>query len=228
MGFLRRRQSPSVGQFDPPPGLDVPEGMAAVPAEEVHAWAEKLVSEASEMAVSKKAPAAIDLCAKVALSAVCGDRADAFPGGTNLLGYNLFLLGYWCRTAEMRALAINEASAEVADQLRIAHDRGLGGEEWFGTLQGTSYGLAGWDEGAEDIIAALRSLLPQDMGAEFRVRYAATAIYGIRDAINDQHPGASTPLTAAEMAECWEAGYWMRAVSISLPDEAHIELSQHE
>jgi hypothetical protein len=225
MGFFRRRQQPAVDEFEPPPGIDVPEGMTAVPVEKITEWVDQLASEASEMAVSKKAPDFIDISAKVALPTVCGsDRADTFPGGTHLLGYNVFLLGYWCRAVEMRTLATNEASAEVAGQLRIAHDSRLWGEEWFGTLQGASYGLAGFDEGAEDLIAALRSVLPQDMGKDFRLHYALAAAIGIRDTIDAQHPGASTPLAPPEMRECWEAGYWMRALSVSTPDEAHIEL----
>jgi hypothetical protein len=227
MGFLRRRHHPAADEFDPPSDIDVPEGMAAVPEEKVIEWAGQLVSEANEMAVSKTLPDVIDLCAKVALEAVCGnDRARAFPGGTHLLGYNLFLHGYWCRAAEMRMLARNEASAEVADQLRIAHARGLGGEEWFGTLQGASYGLAGWDEGVEDLIAAVRSALPQDAGAAMHQYCSATALAALCEGIDAQHPGASPPLTRSEMRECWDVGYWMRAVSMSLPDEAHIEFRQ--
>jgi hypothetical protein len=108
----------------------------------------------------------------------------------------------------------------------MARQRGVGGEDWFATLQAASYGLVGWDEGAEDLIDALRSLVPQEMGAEFYLRYGTAAISGIHDAIEAQHPGASTPLEPGEMAECWQAGYWMRAVSLSLPDEAHAELAR--
>lgn len=201
--------------------------MTAVPEEKLIEWAGQLVSDANEMAVSKKLPDVVDPCAKVALEAVCGDeRVHAFPPGTSLLGYNLFLHGYWCRAAEMRKLATNEASTEVAEQLRIAHDRGLGGEEWFGTLQGASYGLAGWDEGVEDILAAVRSVLPQDMGAAMHGYCAAMALTALCEGIDAQHPGASTPLTPSEKRECWEVGYWMRAMWMSLPDEAQIELAQ--
>jgi hypothetical protein len=228
MGWWRRGQQPAAEEFEAPPGIDVPEGMAAVPEEQVIEWAEQLASEANEMAGSRKVPDFIDRCAKIVLPAVCGDdRGRTFSGGTNLLGWNLFVFGYWCRAVEMRTLARNEASAEVAGQLRIAHDSGLGGKEWFGTLQGASYGLAGFDEeGAGDLITALRSVLPRDAGGNFRLRLAAATIIGIRDAIDAQHPGASTPLTSPEMRMCWEVGYWMRAVSISLPDEPHIELRE--
>jgi hypothetical protein len=224
MGFFRRRQQPAVDEFKPPPGIDVPEGMTAVPVEKLTEWADQLANEASEVAVSKKAPDFVDLAAKVALPNVCGaDRADAFSGGTQLLGYNLFLLGYWCRTAEMGAVAANEVSADVTGYLQVAHDRGLWGDDWFATLAGASYALAGLAEGSEDLAAAFRSALPQDLGDDFRRHYAAVAIAGISDAIDAQRPGASEPLAPAEMRGCWEVGYWMRTVAVSLPDGAHIE-----
>jgi len=139
-----RQEQPAADEFEAPPGIDVPEGMAAVPEEQIIEWPEQLASEANEMAGSRKVPDFIDLCAKIVLPAVCGDdRARTFPAGTNLLGWNLFVFGYWCRAVEMRALATNDASAEVAGQLRTAHESGLGGAEWFGTLQGASYRKVG-------------------------------------------------------------------------------------
>jgi hypothetical protein len=227
MGFLRRSQKPDSAPPAPPPGVEVPEGMTAVPTEQIDEWAGQLAGEASEMAVSKPAPGFVDLSAKVALATVCGgERAESFPGGTNQLGYNIFLLGYWCRAAEMRALSTNEASAAVAARLQAVHDSGPDGRDWFGTLQAAAYGLAGYDAGDEELIAALRAALPQDMGDDFRLRYALTAVLGIRDAIDAQYPGASDVLAPPEMRECWEAGYWLRAVSLSAPDEAHRELAR--
>jgi hypothetical protein len=103
------------------------------------------------------------------------------------------------------------------------------GEEWFGTLQRASYGLAGYPIAApEELIAALRAALPQDMGADFRLRYAAIAVTATRDAIDERHAGASAPMTPAEMAECWHVGYWMRALYRSLPDEARSEFAPDE
>lgn len=226
MGFLRRPRQQPAAEVESPPGVEVPEGMTAVPTEQIDEWAGQLAAEASEMAVSRPAPGFVDLSAKVALGTVCGrERADSFDGGTHQLGYNTFLLGYWCRAAEMRALSTNEASAAIAARLQALHDSAPGGLEWFGTVQAAAYGLAGFDAGAEELIAALRAALPQDMGDDFRLRYALAAVLGIRDAIDAQHPGASDPLAPPEMRECWEAGYWMRAVSLSAPDEALHELA---
>ena len=225
VAFLRRRRQPAADEFEPPPGVEVPEGMTAVPVEKIDEWAEQLAAEASEMAVSKPAPDFVDLSAKVVIPTVCGrERSDAVAGGgTHQLGYNIFLLGYWCRAVEMRALKTSERSAAVTERLRAVH--ALGSGEWFGTLQRASYGLAGYDAGEEELIGGLRSVLPQGMGDDFRLRYALTSVLGIRDAIEAEHPGASEPLAPPEMRECWEAGYWMRAVSLSLPDDAQRELA---
>lgn len=226
MALFRRRQQPEADKYEPPPGVDVPPGMTAIPVEKLTEWVGQLTDEASEMAVSKQAPDFVDLSAKVALGDICGrDRVAAFPGGTHLLAYNLLLLGYWCRTAEMRALSASEVSADVSAYLQIAHDRAVWGDDWFATLTGTSHMLAGLVDGSDDLADALRSALPQDAGDDFRRYYAAAAVAGIRDAIDAQHPGASDPLTPTEMRGCWEVGYWMRAVSVSLPDAAHIELA---
>ena len=191
-------------EFEPPPGIHVPEGMAAVPVEQITEWAGQLVDEASQMAVSKKAPDFVELSAKVALPSVCGrDRPHTFAAPTNLLGYNLFLLGYWCRAAEMQAVAADEVAADVAGYLRVAHDRGLWGEDWFVTLGGASHALAGLVEGAEDLAEAFRSALPQDMGEDFRHCYAAAAIAGMVDAINHS---TLAPRTRSRRRSCAAAG----------------------
>jgi hypothetical protein len=225
MGFLRRRSSRDRDDpVDVP--VDVPAGMAAVSTDEMAGWAQQLADEASELAVSREVPQAIDLSAKTALPAVHGE-ASALHAATPLLAYNLFLLGYWCREVELRVLGHGEADAAVTRELEKAHARGPGGKEWLGTLQAAAYGLAGWDEEDPEIIAAVRERLPANTGEHFHEVYAVTGTVAVRDAIDAQHPGASEPLSGSEMRMCWEVGYWMRAVSICLPDAAHAEFEAH-
>lgn len=225
MGFFRRRHEPAADAFEPPPDIDVPEGMVAVPDEKIMDWASQLSDEASEMATGRPAPQFVDLAAKVGLLQLYGERVAAFPRGSQLLGYNVFLLGYWCRAAELQSLEATEVSAPIAEYLEVTHDRAVWGDDWFQTLIGASVALAGMADGMEDIVRAFRSAMPEDLGDEFRRYYAGVATYSMCGAIDEQHPGSSDVLTPAEWQKCWEVGYWMRAVAISLPDAAHVELA---
>src|SRR4051794_24753213 len=125
MGFFRRRQESRVDRPEPPAGVDVPPGMVAVPDDQIMDMAAQLSDEASELAVTKPAPNFVDLMAKVTLPQLYGAEGSAeFPGGAQLLGYNLCLLGYWCRAVEMRAVQSSEVAPSVSGYLEVAHERG--------------------------------------------------------------------------------------------------------
>jgi hypothetical protein len=214
--------------------MEVPEGMVAVPMEQLDDWAVQLAREALDLMSDQDPPDFIDLSADIALGAVCGiERAETFPDATNRLAYNLFLSGYWCRLVEMRALKLNETSPEMTNQLRLAHQR-LESEDWFATLQRVAYGLAGamgYEDDQDDmeaLVADWEAALPQDAGEEFRLSYGAFSTEAICEAGKLSDPGAGDYLSPADVRFVWDAGYWMRAVSLSLPDEAHKEFREQQ
>jgi len=189
MGLFRRGFDPA-DQSERPRDLEIPEGMAAIPADRASDMAAQLADEASEMAVSRPAPSFVDLSAKVALISATGEnRVDGLAGGTQLLGYNLYLLGHWCRAAEMAAIDTDEVSHSIADYLKIAHDKQLWGDDWFGTLAGASHNLAVASDEPDEIVGAFHSALPDDTGENFRDYYAAVSISGMAETIDAPHPG---------------------------------------
>jgi hypothetical protein len=180
-------------------------------------------------------PDFIELSADIALGAVSGmERARTFPDATARLAYNLFLSGYWCRLVEMRALEISETSPEMSDQLRLAHQQLTAGEDWFETLQRVAYGLAGakgyeddWDE-MQALVDDWAAALPQDAGEEFQLSYGEFSTEAICEAGKLSDPGAGDYLSSADVRFLWDAGYWMRAASMSLPDDAHRQFREQQ
>jgi hypothetical protein len=204
-----------------PNDLEVPEGMTAVPAQQADEWAGKIVDGASDNSISGRTPPFVDAIAKVAILDVCGrERGMTIPGPGGLLAYNLELLGYWCRFGEIATLGYPEVHPDMTGLLTTAHDSmGLG---WFEIVQWAAHTLAD----NADARAQMAAWLPTSMGDDFRRRLALVAISRIASSIDVQHPGASSLLNPEELLQCWSLGYWMRATSVSLPNEAHIEFDE--
>jgi hypothetical protein len=225
MGLFRRRR-PRSDEFEAPPGLEVPEGMVAIPPEQVAQMTATLVDTASDMAVARTAPNYATLAARVALLNFGGDDDGEKQGmhGGHQLAYNLFLLGYWCRVAEFDLVREPETSPDIEDFLFAMYERQTWGDDWFSTLCGASHLLAVRSP-EDDGIADVHDALPIGVGHDFRRAFLAEAVESMTRAVESGFPGAMTFTTDDDRRTICGTGYWMRALSVSLPDEAHAEFA---
>lgn len=228
MGFLRRRRQ---RRDETDPSGPAPPRMAWVREEDVDDWAVQLASETINR-MSDPLPQYLSDSADVALGALKGmEPAQEFPEETRRLAYNLVLVGYWTRVTLMGVLNAEEASTALTTVLRrLRNDVPEHAEGWFGALQVAAYTLGGATIGTEEeselLFDELVAAVPDDAGEQFRARLAEHITGAICEAVQEFDPGASDYLSAWDVHNLWEAGYWLRALEPSLPEEALAELGE--
>jgi len=228
MKLFRKAADTPPASSSPAREPDVPDGMVAVPLEELAEVVRKLLTAADEMGATQETPEYVDLYAKVALREICGEERfrSGLSAGALQLGYNLVRGGYWCRAAEMQAISEPDVSPAVTEFLREVHAHAE--TDWWGALIGAARYFSTPDSLSDPAIQAVRSAMPPDFGEDFRARFGAAACAVTVQAVEAQWPAAAEPLDASELLQCWIRGYWIRALAVSLPSEAHRELAEQE
>jgi hypothetical protein len=194
-------------------------------------WAVQLASDAVSR-LSDEPPEYMTLSADIALEALRGQEpAQQFPDETHRLAHNLVLGGYWARVAVMGTLGTQESSTALTAVLRrLRLDVPEHAEGWFGALQVAAYTLGGATIGAEAdserLLSDLHAAVPDDAGEPLRLRVAEHVTSAIREGLSVTSPGADDYLSAWDVHNLWEVGYWLRALELSLPEEALAELGE--
>lgn len=124
-----------------------------------------------------------------------------------------------------------EASARLTAVLRrLRNDLPEHAEGWFGALQVAAFTLGGatigTEEESEALFDELVASVPNDAGEAFRLRLGDHITSGICEGLQETSPGAGDYLSAWDVRNLWDTGYWLRALELSLPEDALAELGE--
>jgi hypothetical protein len=223
VALFRRRKGDGIAASSAAP-LDVPEGMTAVPIEQINEWAKTLSQEAAQL-YDETPPAWLDLAHQRVfltdeIKAVLGPTAIPanLPTDDHMLMYSAARMGTVSRGVELDAAGEPHANEVLTEFLSYSYDQKTWGEDWFAIVCGAAFALVNAARHRSDDETERELLAPEGLGTDLRDRFSLYGLANLTERVGEER------LLTTVLICCWDYGYYLGAVVASLPSQAWADL----